>query len=528
MTLPYVRIPADTNNGKRITHSQLSYISYSNGTTLFIPNTLVSGSVSGAQGFITTVTGTAVSGTIEVQLSPDSPGVFTSGENLIVNGTVYAQVATTPTDFYTPCVEVVSGTNPRTGLTVNPDGTLPVKLIGLDAFQRLKVSETTYLGEHTFNFNSSSLEFTDVLTNGSTITFDTLSSGAVLTTPTTSGATAQRTTNLYHRYVPGTAHVVEMTVALGDTGKANVVRRWGYYDDKDGVFFEHDGTTVNAVLRHSVTGTVVEERTPINLWNTDVLDGSNSFNNVSGMRLDVSKDVIYWMDVQWLGAGTVRYGVFHDGEQITCHAAHHDNRRSVSYMRTGSLPLRIEQFNTNTAASISQMRAFCLVAKTEGGFHPRRYQFGYDWSTFTSIGNLADVPLFSLRAKRTNSMGIDNRDWILPSTISIYTTQPIAFNVLKNSTLTGDTWGITSSDPASTAEFNSTGSISVVGRNIHGEFVEPNFVGKIDISFAECQCSRMTRNADPTLYSLLTFTARSLTSTPADVTVIINWEEIRC
>jgi hypothetical protein len=107
---------------------------------------------------------------------------------------------------------------------------------------------------------------------------------------------------------------VMQTIQIGDTGKANVVRRWGYFDEENGLFWELDGTTLYAVQRSSTTGSVVDTRVAQANWNRDSLDGTIRYD------LDVTKTNLYWMDFQWLGVGIVRFGVYeNDGTKTTCH-----------------------------------------------------------------------------------------------------------------------------------------------------------------------------------------------------------------
>lgn len=55
----------------------------------------------------------------------------------------------------------------------------------------------------------------------------------------------------------------------------NVVKRIGLFTAYNGVFFEANATTINAVVRRRLTdGTLVENRTPHTAWNLDSMDGT--------------------------------------------------------------------------------------------------------------------------------------------------------------------------------------------------------------------------------------------------------------
>jgi hypothetical protein len=73
------------------------------------------------------------------------------------------------------------------------------------------------------------------------------------------------------------------------------------------MYFEIDDTTAYFVERSLSTGT--ETRVAQEDWNIDKLDGTG----VSGITLDITKAQILWMDIEWLGLGTVRIGFVIDG-----------------------------------------------------------------------------------------------------------------------------------------------------------------------------------------------------------------------
>lgn len=57
-----------------------------------------------------------------------------------------------------------------------------------------------------------------------------------------------RQTFQYFKYRPGKSHMALLTFNLG-AAAANILKRAGYCDDLDGIFVEHNGTTVNIVRR---------------------------------------------------------------------------------------------------------------------------------------------------------------------------------------------------------------------------------------------------------------------------------------
>jgi hypothetical protein len=70
-----------------------------------------------------------------------------------------------------------------------------------------------------------------------------------------------------------------------------------------------------------VTGSVVNTRVAQADWNQDPLDGTGP----SGLTLDSSKAQILYMDIEWLGLGTVRTGFIINGAFVPCHNFDHAN-----------------------------------------------------------------------------------------------------------------------------------------------------------------------------------------------------------
>jgi hypothetical protein len=110
-------------------------------------------------------------------------------------------------------------------------------------------------------------------------------------------------------------------------------------------------------------GVLVEEVERAN-WNFDKLDG----NGPSGMTLNMLYGQIVFMDLEWLGLGTVRAGFALNGTIINCHLFHHANVLSQDvYMRTANLPIMYMIKSTGGSGSMKQI---CNTVISEGGFNP--------------------------------------------------------------------------------------------------------------------------------------------------------------
>jgi len=319
-------------------------------------------------------------------------------------------------DVYINSNHILGYDNPEFGVDVDATGSMNMRfaegLPQLDAFGKLRTSGASILGDYTFANNFLPDQFSKTvngLTKGARVSHNDNLHAAVLTTGVegqTNTATtnfgpdairAQMTSNTYHHYFPGLSQQAIMTVALGDTGKTGVMREWGYFDGEydadltnpsatyeltggNGYFFRCTGTNgLEFVIRSSATGTITErimrknetiitsdgvvQSTTLDGWNGDPVDGTGN----SGKVFNLTDDNIYWLDIQWLGAGRVRFGTYHEGQRVVIHEYYHDSNGGVPHSQTGSLPLRFCQHQMKDIAvtGASSMFVWCCAVYSE-------------------------------------------------------------------------------------------------------------------------------------------------------------------
>lgn len=232
----------------------------------------------------------------------------------------------------------------------------------LDAFGKLRVSGATVLGDYTFKESLQPRFFSARLSGGGNIVHNDVVHCAVISTTTASGDLVAFTSNTYHHYFPGISQLSVMTVALGDTGKVGLSRRWGYFDQTNGFMFAQIDGVLRVQVRSDRSGSPqLIHDVPQSSWNKDRLDGTGP----SGMTLDPLDDNIYWIDLQWLGAGRVRFGTYFRGQRVVVHEYYHEGNGGLPHSTSGSLPLCFAQVNTALTASSSEMRVWCASVLTE-------------------------------------------------------------------------------------------------------------------------------------------------------------------
>lgn len=450
-----------------------------------------------------------------VQVPPDSTGKKLHTQQHAVNGS----------DVQVQVMHIADKNASANILAIDPRGAAAVRFSEgqptLSGFGALNVSQPNVLGVYESSSGSYDDLYSIELASGGASTYDDIGHGMLLTTTGANGSSVKRTTNRYHYYLPGSSNNLAMTIACGDTGKVGNLRRWGAFDDQDGVYFELYETTLNVVIRSSTTGSVVNTKVPQSSWNMDKLDGTG----VSGVTIDVTKINIWWLDYQWLGSGRVRFGIFaKDGSRIICHIVENAGQNVVPYMRTGTLPLATENTNFAATGSGSQLRESCLAIYTEGQISDYTFWRHSDANALGVVATGTDTQLFTLRSKvLVPSLNHHNSIIAYPETLNVYSDQPVRIDIWQNVTATGGTWNLLA------AEVSIEGSTDTVLTNLVTPFKTlffPAGVTVVDMSkYFEVNDEGILLGANgvPNNWA---FTAKKLGATNATVTVNLGYREL--
>jgi hypothetical protein len=306
-----------------------------------------------------------------------------------------------------------------------------------------------------------------------------------------------------------------------NSAKTNLRQRVGYYGASNGYYLELNNSTVSFVERTSVSGALVNTPVAQASWNVDPMNGSGP----SGITLDLSKAQILFMDLEWLGVGTVRIGFVIDGNFYVCHKFHHANILATTYITTASLPLRYEITNTGATSGASTLKQICSTVMSEGGYQLNGLQqaVGIPINSPRTLGTSGTFyPVISLRLKSTRLDGV-----VILTALSIMpiTTGNFNWQIVATGTTTGGGWVSAGTD--SSVEYNITGVSFAGGRILASGFFNATNqgAGQVDILKEALFKFQLERN--------------SLTSTPFELTMIIasnggsdtvvasmDWEEI--
>jgi len=402
--------------------------------------------------------------------------------------------------------------------------TIPVSIGGtnVDAFNRLRVSNPLTLFDSSHRYADNNL-WADSITGTAAATFSADEGLMNLTVGSASGDQIIRETIKVFSYQPGKSLLVMNTFVFG-TAKAGLRQRAGYYGAANGIYFERDGTTNYMVERSSVTGSVVNTRVAQADWNQDPMDGTGP----SGLTLDSSKAQILYMDVEWLGLGTVRTGFIINGTFVPCHNFDHANLVTTTYITTASLPLRYEMTNTAATSGASTLKQVCSTVISEGGYELRGAQLSAGNTitaptTLTTAGTLYPIVSIRLKTMRLDAIAILTAISILGTTNNAN----YKWSVVASGTTTGGTW--VSAGTNSAVEYNITGTAFTVGtgRILATGYFQGSNQGatSVDILKAALFTTQLERNPfTPTAYEL---TLACAAATNGDqVLGSLDWEEI--
>lgn len=405
---------------------------------------------------------------------------------------------------------------------------LPVSIGGtnIDAFGRLRVSNPLTLFDSSHRYADNNL-WASSITGTAAATFSATEGLVNLTVGTASGDQIIRETIKVFSYQPGKSLLVMSTFVFGDS-KANLRQRVGYYGADNGLYFEREGSDLYFVERSSVTGVLTNTRIAQQDWNQDTLDGSGSASNPSGITLDASKAQILYMDVEWLGLGTVRMGFIINGAFVPAHNFNHANLVTTTYITTASLPLRYEMANLGATDSASTLKQVCSTVISEGGYELRgaQLQAGTPVTTPTTLTTAGTFyPVVSIRLKTTRLDAIVILTAI--SILGITNNANYKWEIISSGTTTGGTW--VSAGTNSAVEYNITGTsfATGTGRILASGFFQGSNQGSssVDILKEALFTTQLERNSfTATAYEITLVCAAAANGN--QVLASMDWEEI--
>jgi len=392
----------------------------------------------------------------------------------------------------------------------------------VDAFGRMRTSEPTTLFD-SFHRYSDNGKFATLTANGGTSVFDAGQSTINMNVTGTLDSEVIRESNRVFAYQPGKSLLIMNSFRFAPL-TPGLRQRVGYFGLQNGFYLELADDGLHLVARDGTSTPIGQEGTNTRFvqteWNIDPMDGSGP----SGVALDLTKVQLMWMDIEWLGVGSVRFGFVIDGKFVHCHSFHHANLISQVYMGTACLPIRYEIKNTLSGSPASLFQV-CSTVISEGGYEIR----GDKRTTATplagrSVTNVSPLPLISLRL-RTSPVRLD------------------AISILRTVTLVSNAAGAYEVKLVKGATLTGTPSWSAVGDNIEVDIAATGYTGGTSLVsnlVAFTNQNNAAFNLGSTDNFALQFERDGLTDTPTIYTISalsdktngialaasVNWEDI--
>jgi hypothetical protein len=266
--------------------------------------------------------------------------------------------------------------------------TQPVSIGGnnTDAFGRLRVSNPLTIFDSKSIMSKNNL-FDESTANGGTVTYTSNKSTVNLNVTEAAGSTTIRQSKRVMSYQPGKSLLIFNTFVM-NAQTENLKQKVGLFDGNNGIFFQDTGTGYQIVRRTYTSGAAVDTEVNQSAWNGDKLNGTGP----SGFTLNAATSNILFIDIEWLGVGSVRVGFVINGQLITAHTFYNANSLTTVYMQTANLPIRYEiNRNGTLAAGTYTLQQICSSCISEGGYSPEGLQQMIGTSQINAGVNLSSI-----------------------------------------------------------------------------------------------------------------------------------------
>lgn len=388
----------------------------------------------------------------------------------------------------------------------------------IDAFGRTRVSNPHKLFSSTLRYSDSERRWNEKLIGTSSTSHNNNQSLIELTVGSSNGDSIIRETDRVFSYQPGKSLQVLNSFTFSEA-KENLRQRVGYFGKYNGIYLEKDGLDTYIVKRSYGTGSIVNTRIAQSDWNVDSMDGSGP----SGINLDLTKSHIFFIDIEWLGVGSVRTGFVINGQFVLAHIFHHANSIDGTYMTTATLPIRYEITNTGDTSGSSTMKQICSTVNSEGGYNDISLtRSASNPITGKNLTNGINNPMVSirLRSQRTDAV-------VVPRELTLYGLQATAFKykIIRNGTLSGASWNLV--DSVSSVEYDlSADSMSNGTVIFEGLFRGQSTVDPLDLHNLFDHTAQLTRGIIDSDSAGDIFTiAIEPTTNNDDAVVALSWQE---
>lgn len=411
-----------------------------------------------------------------------------------------------------------------TNIGTDAEGDLDVHVTNpTTAFGEMNVAQDTPVAQVDFVYGINTNTAATAVTGSGTVT----ATGSLLTVNTTAAASssAQLTSLRYAKYRPGQGIKARFT-AIFTTGATGSQQFAGMGDPtiSDGFFYGYDGATFGILYYRGGVKTFIAQSS----WNFDVVDGTQSAGNPSGMLLDTAKGNVFQIHQQYLGFGSVSFYVENpaSGNFTLVHELKYANANTQTNVVNPAMNLVWRAVNTtnNTAISVKAGSGALFVEGQQIFLGPRYATSNNKSLTANTLTNVLTLKAASTFNTVTNRAQIRMR--MVSSAVNASNATGLAvMTIYKNATLGGTpsytpSSGTTADNGATITNGQSMVSYDTAGTTVTGGIPVFNTI----ISASSDQATDLT-NLD--IYAnpgdTLTFAISSTQTSTAGVA--ITWSE---
>lgn len=356
----------------------------------------------------------------------------------------------------------------------NPSG------MAVDAFGRARASQPYTLFDSFHRYQDNGKVSTANSATGSSFTHLPNESCILCSITNTANSYIYRESNKVFAYQPGKSLQILETFVMAPA-QTGLRQRYGYFGTQNGFYLEQEDNNIYFVKRSFVTGSVVNTRVAKANWNVDPLDGTGP----SRLTLDLTVAQILFIDLEWLGVGSVRMGFVINGQFIHCHTFHHANQAGANstYITTACLPVRCEIENYNSMANNANLKVICATVISEGGYQlrGRARTAGRDPNnilTITTAGTYYPVAAIRLKSERPDGI-------VVPRSVTLLgiggNNSRQRYKIVTGASISGGTWVDAGSD--SSVQYNVTANTMSGGTDLMSGYLVVNAQGTTPIDF---------------------------------------------
>lgn len=306
-------------------------------------------------------------------------------------------------------------------------------------------------------------------------------------------------------YKPGASMTLYVVVSMNAKDQSNTTRRWGLYDEDNGLFLQQKDGVMSVVMRKSGVETEVAQ----SAWNGDRMDGAGGDTNRTGETLNLETMNIFAITYQYLSAGAVTFSHYVGGQPVVLHTMRHYGVLTSPYMDSTYLPARFETETTGTGqVGDSDLYCHCMAMIADGYKDLLRTPLAF--SHTVTLTNATETPVIAFQPAQTYNGWVNRYRYLLQYLNTFSDAEPVEMTLYASAVLSGATWA----EQQLGLEMD-LGVATLVGGHAYGKnIVGGNSVNGINLTLsgADNSTDGLFRHNDPTETDIWVITARRLSS----------------